>query len=81
MNELSGLVMKLLNNGLPTYGSNNANDGDYLTYDTSASIAEYNADDVIKVDTDDKAVDGKDVVVEEAKEAEEADALEDEVES
>jgi hypothetical protein len=81
LNELSGLVMKLLNNGLPTYGSNNANDGDYLTYDVSASIAEYNADDVIKVDTDDKAVDGKDVVVEEAKEAEEADALEDEVES
>ena len=81
LNELSGLVMKLLNNGLPTYGSNNANDGDYLSYDASASIAEYNADDVTKVDTNSNAVDSKDVVVEETKEAEEADALEDEVES
>jgi hypothetical protein len=73
--------MKLLNNGLPTYGSNNANDGDYLSYDASASIAEYNADDVTKVDTNSNAVDSKDVVVEDAEEAEEADALEDEVES
>jgi hypothetical protein len=83
LNELSGLVMKLLNNGLPTYGSNNANNGDYLSYDASASIAEYNADDVTKVDTNSNAVavDSKDVVVEEAEEAEEADALEDEVES
>ena len=81
LNELSGLVMKLLNNGLPTYGSNNANDGDYLTYDASASIAEYNADDVIKVDTDDKAVDGKDGKVEEAEEADDVDAVDDEVES
>ena len=81
LNELSGLVMKLLNNGLPTYGSNNANDGDYLNYDASASVTEYNADDVIKVDTNSNAVDGKDAVVEEADEAEEADALDDGVES
>jgi hypothetical protein len=83
LNELSGLVMKLLNNGLPTYGSNNANDVDYLSYDASASIAEYNADDVTKVDTNSNAVavDGKDVVVEEAEQAEEADAVDDEIES
>ena len=81
LNELSGLVMKLLNNGLPTYGSNNANDGDYLNYDASASVTEYNADDVTKVDTNSNAVDGKDAVVEEADEAEEADALDDGVES
>lgn len=50
LNELSSLVMKLLNNGLPTYGSNNANDNDYLTYDASASVTEYNADDFTNVE-------------------------------
>ena len=76
LNELSSLVMKLLNNGLPTYGSNNANDGDYLTYDASASVTEYNADDVSKVDTNNNARDDSNDV-----EVEEADTLDDEAES
>ena len=49
LNELSGLVMKLLNNGLPTYVSSNANGCDYLTANPGVGgeySGEYNSDHV-----------------------------------
>ena len=51
LNELSGLVMKLINNGLPTYLSNNANGCDYLNPnagDVAEYSIEYNSDHVTK---------------------------------
>jgi len=82
LNELSGLVMKLMNNNLLTYVSNNSNGCEYLNQNTDNADGadgvdgaaeynkEYNPDDV-----------PKDAVTEAEAEAEEDDAENDETES
>jgi hypothetical protein len=91
LNELSGLVMKLLNNGLPTYVSSNANGCDYLNPnagDVAEYSSEYNSDHVTNETSNglEKADEGgeeggQEGQVEAEVEGEEVEADNDEVES
>lgn len=53
LNELSGLVMKLLTKGVPECTPSNAENSEYLTYDANNiadSMVEYNASDIVGAD-------------------------------